>query len=483
MYRQDREDSVESSYDAVARSESDSVEDNRSVSTPLTSTSEPKKWRPNIYKCTYAGCERAFNRPCRLNEHMRSHTKERPYACTYEGCDKTFIRDQHLARHVKSAHTSEREFVCTWPGCDKRFVNGTRLRRHEAGHEQKEKFRCNRYPPCNEIFRKESTLQSHIASAHLDVKPWRCGHMDEDTGEQCSAAYFQESKLRYHMDTAHNGVKRFSCSICSAESSMEDADEATETRFATYTALQEHIRDAHPPKCEVCGRTFLSQPQLKAHIDVVHSTNYSERATFHCEEPGCNKAFTKRGNLVQHVRTVHRREKPFVCGVTDVHDSSKFFDEDDQRVSWDGQGCGRGFGNKASLEDHVRTQHLHLPHLRKASRAAAKKSVGGAKQRKDKGSWRAGEFTLENLTGVKNGAEDIDEDKFWVGGFDEAQAELAGYDFETGDLDWSAEDVEANMFLDREAGIDRDYSGQTEVPIDPTLDAVRDYLMADAQQF
>lgn len=470
--RIDREESLES----FNGSESDSLEDVPSVSTPLTTTSESKKWRPNIYKCTYPDCERTFNRPCRLAEHQRSHTNERPYVCTHPGCDKSFIRDQHLSRHVKSAHTSERDFACSWPGCDKRFVNGTRLRRHEAAHQQKERFRCTDYPPCNEIFRKHSTLQSHIASVHLEVKPWQCEHIDEATGEQCSAAYMQEGKLRFHTEKVHSGLKRFSCMICSADT-HEGEEQTAEVKFTTHAALQEHIREAHPPMCEVCDRMFLSQAQLTAHIEVIHSTTNSERATFACEEPGCNKAFTKRGNLVQHVRSVHRGEKPFVCGETDVHDSNKFFDDEGQRVPWDGDGCGRGFGTKASLEDHVRTQHLGLHHIRKAKKARNAMSAGGARQRRDKGTWRAGEFTLENLTGAKPSIPYADEDKFWLGGFDEAQAELAAYEFERDDMQWSAEDAEANMFLDRQAGIDRHDSGQEQVPIDPSLDAVRDFLL------
>src|SRR4051812_7021772 len=63
--------------------------------TPPVSLPNPPKpsstyARPLVYKCSFTPCTASFSRPCRLSEHERSHTGERPFACQHDDCDKTF---------------------------------------------------------------------------------------------------------------------------------------------------------------------------------------------------------------------------------------------------------------------------------------------------------------------------------------------------------------------------------------------------------
>ncbi|KAK1064542.1 Strongly-conserved Zn-finger binding protein (TFIIIA), partial [Friedmanniomyces endolithicus] len=69
--------------------------------------------RPNKYICEVEGCGKAFNRPIRLVNHTRSHTKERPFVCDEDDCGKTFTRAEHLTRHKKDKHVEARDHVCT----------------------------------------------------------------------------------------------------------------------------------------------------------------------------------------------------------------------------------------------------------------------------------------------------------------------------------------------------------------------------------
>lgn len=96
-------------------------------------------------------------------------------------------------------------------------------------------------------------------------------------------------------------------------------------------------------------------------MDIQHGS-LNERRHFVCDHPGCSRGFTKKGNLDVHKRNVHAKEKQFVCGETEIKPCKRVPD-------WDGRGaCGRPFGTKASLEEHVRTQHLHLPRSARKSR-------------------------------------------------------------------------------------------------------------------
>lgn len=89
-------------------------------------------------------------------------------------------------------------------------------------------------------------------------------------------------------------------------------------------------------------------------MEIQHG-NIESRRNFICDHPGCSRGFTKKGNLVVHQRSVHAKQKQFICGETDIKSSKRV-------PEWDGRGaCGRAFSAKANLEEHIRTQHLHLP--------------------------------------------------------------------------------------------------------------------------
>ncbi|KAF2420154.1 hypothetical protein EJ08DRAFT_738721 [Tothia fuscella] len=383
---------------------------NESVSTPQGDTNlDDNRFvlRPNIYTCTIADCGRTFNRPCRLTEHERSHTGERPYSCGQ--CDKTFLRDYHLARHKKTSHDGIKDHKCTYDGCDRAFATAQKLREHINSHEKKKGLTCTGYDGCSESFRKKSALHAHVAVAHLNQKPYPCTEADLFTGELCRRGYETESKLRAHILKAHQG-ERYVCSICSSathtdsgismptsmsvDNASEIMDDASEYNpgtpastvypfpsyvFSTYNLLQSHIAKTHPPTCPHCHSPCASKRDLARHIELLHpdaagpvlsTTSAMPPPAYPCTVEGCGRVFTKSGNLKVHVQTVHENQKNFVCGRTNLSNSSKMVYDDGREIKWDAgkEGCGKGFGTKAMLENHVRTQHLGLEDWNKVTK-------------------------------------------------------------------------------------------------------------------
>ncbi|KAK3057766.1 hypothetical protein LTR09_000841 [Extremus antarcticus] len=362
-----------------------------------TLTSQSASRRPKNYICTDDGCGKAFDRPVRLEAHVRTHTNERPFACEEEDCDKAFFKSEHLKAHVQNKHSNSADHICGYvvrttedgqkQECGKAFTTSSRLKRHMAMHEKLEEFRCTE---CGETFRKMDTLQRHIKKDHLDELPFVCTHSmtqftaeGEEIEEECGEAFPTISKLKSHENREHTGDRYF-CDVChppwssAAAEGDPDATMAGFDRpgFRTFAELQVHNKEVHPPMCSICGKTCVSSRDLTAHMDIEHNTTLGDRKQrYPCTHPDCDRSFTKKGNLSVHIQSVHAKLKPFVCGQFDLLGDQY----SRERVpGWTGNnGCGSSFTSKASLEGHVRTQHLDLLPLRKPARE--KKGTRGKK--------------------------------------------------------------------------------------------------------
>lgn len=170
-------------------------------------------------------------------------------------------------------------------------------------------------------------------------------------------AFDSSGHLRAHESRIHT-EKRFSCAECSERMEEQspvnsnDHTSSTEVTFPTYALLQAHLRAAHPPRCPACPITCATSRELRRHLEVAHGdVSLDERKLFPCTVPGCDRSFTKKGNLTVHIRTVHGGEKRFACGETDLSTSKKV-------IGWNGDGCGKRYGSKLALEEHIRTAHL-----------------------------------------------------------------------------------------------------------------------------
>jgi general transcription factor IIIA len=314
-------------------------------------------------KCTFPGCDKSFNRPVRLEAHIRTHTDDRACKCPYPHCEKAYYEDKHLQQHIKGSHKSERTYVCDREGCGKSFLTGTRLRRHIDSHKGFDRFKCSGYPGCNKAFRKHQTLQRHIRSDHLKLAPYICSHIDPVTKIQCGAGYDGAVGLRKHVEKEHTPSK-YVCTSCVDPNCFNSDGTPKNLGFSTELQLQNHIRKEHAD-CLFCDMQFSGRRELQAHIESQHSgKSIEERRVYSCPRSGCNKSFTTSSNLASHIRGAHEGQK-FVCGTFDVsyNRGLSIFDPKDA--------CGKTLASKANLEDHIRTAHLGLASELNVNRVAA----------------------------------------------------------------------------------------------------------------
>lgn len=170
----------------------------RKAAKPRTPTKSSTPSRPpsrteRRFACTFAGCTKAYFKPSRLAEHVRTHTGERPHVC--DECRQTYLRASHLAAHLRT-HKSEadKEYMCPRAECGKKFWTATHLQRHEASHDAAEVHACEH---CTETFPKTHLLREHVAAAHMPAgsKPWACAHAE------CGRSFSTKQQLRTHEKT------------------------------------------------------------------------------------------------------------------------------------------------------------------------------------------------------------------------------------------------------------------------------------------
>lgn len=253
-------------------------------------------------------------RSTHLAAHMRSHMDEsqKPFTCSYPGCSKRFWTHQHLHRHAVSCHASDGSQGV--PAADATAVVGG-----VSGL-----YSCEQ---CDMLFSKRKYLRQHVRVAHADFAgnaalPYVC--------EICNKRFPTNSKRKQHARV--HETYRYQCVLPHEHPAppghgpYEVNDELGAWAFATWTDLQAHLRQYHPPQCDVCGRTYSSREGLRRHMRL-HGTS-EEHA---CPWNGCHRPFGSRSALNAHISRVHESEKPFVC-----------------------EQCGQRFGYKHLLERHAR---------------------------------------------------------------------------------------------------------------------------------
>ncbi|DAZ95449.1 TPA: hypothetical protein N0F65_013018 [Lagenidium giganteum] len=89
-------------------------------------------------KCSYAGCNKRYAHSSNLRAHERTHAGVKPYACHYDGCGKSFAHSVSLKEHIWM-HAGFQPYVCPYEGCEKRFTQVSNFARHKKTHEKEER--------------------------------------------------------------------------------------------------------------------------------------------------------------------------------------------------------------------------------------------------------------------------------------------------------------------------------------------------------
>ncbi|CAG0894090.1 unnamed protein product [Cyprideis torosa] len=172
-------------------------------------------------------CGKKFVRLLSLQSHrkngcpnMAANAERKSLTCSF--CSRTFTQLPHLNDHLRT-HTGEKPFNCAL--CSRSFVSLSALRYHSrVNHNrsgQQKPFSCT---TCSKSFSHVSHLKDHMR-IHTGDRPFKCG--------QCDKSFVQQPHLRQHERT-HTGEKPFACHV-------EDCDR----KFSDRSSLRRHLAKVH----------------------------------------------------------------------------------------------------------------------------------------------------------------------------------------------------------------------------------------------
>ncbi|OCT73623.1 uncharacterized protein znf605.S [Xenopus laevis] len=237
---------------------------------------EPNSSEISSFQCSE--CGQNFPYKHLLDNHMQTHTGDRPYVCS--DCDKCFAKINHLTIH-KRVHTGVRPHVCSV--CQRSFRQKSSLLAHRYTHTNQPPLLVTSYEcsVCLKEFKQNSDLEAHecILPVELPVQCKDCNRVFTNKGRLavhsrvhtvqtsypcpiCNRSFIYKANLERHQQK-HKGEKPFSCAKCGVS-------------FARRKTLERH-KLAHGKKglfsCIHCKKYFLLQTWLFRHLKICQGVN------------------------------------------------------------------------------------------------------------------------------------------------------------------------------------------------------------------
>lgn len=258
-----------------------------------------------ILQCEY--CNVVFTKTGDLFHHMSHHCSRKGYDCT--SCKISVSTSKEIVNHWQNDCISM-EFEST------RKINLIKY------------FVCN---VCEEYFVRLEDLHHHrFVTLHFMPRINRKTNILEISCDKC--VFFTTTILKYisHHNETHN------CKVVSAKKQ-------------NVTSLK-----PRPHLCEVCGKSYTQSSHLWQHLRFHQGIK-----PFVCPVDGCDRKFTIRPDLNDHIRKCHTGERPYhclLCGkrflTGSVFYQHRLIHRGERRYGC--EECGKRFYRADALKNHQR---------------------------------------------------------------------------------------------------------------------------------
>ncbi|XP_060793722.1 zinc finger protein 341 isoform X1 [Neoarius graeffei] len=301
-------------------------------------------------KCSF--CDKVFAKNFDLQQHIRSHTGEKPFQCIV--CGRAFAQKSNVKKHMQThkvwpagVHStvsrlpvtvkpvpentaqhsdgheehgvldrSEAELPSEAKGsnqaqnkqlllidssyqcqfCTAKFSSYFQLKSHMTQHKDEQVYRCV-VKACSQTFQKLELFLEHIRS-HQEHLTYRC-HL-------CTKVFPSLFEL---------GLHQYSHSFCPQQNTHKDTAyyrcNKCQSKYSTQEALEQHILTAsHNFPCPHCHKVFPCERYFRRHL-----LTHGAVGRFNCQI--CKKLFKTEHYLKLHTQ-IHSGEKPYKCSVCEA---------------------------------------------------------------------------------------------------------------------------------------------------------------------
>ena len=297
---------------------------------------------------------------------------DKPFICYLNDCGKTFKYKYDLRRHIKGHFTKNtdpnQKFICNYSECGFEGKYTEHMFKHMITHFSQTSFFCN-INECHEEFATKPMLLEHITSFHnrsdiregvpkSDSSYSLCpiegcarifknkrralsehlinGHSESTfvcTEEGCDRRFPTEKRMKCHVFRIHAGGGKLvncdwpGCDYRGTQFNMKGhrlrhKSNRNDPVFCKFpgcgqsfkydSLMQEHKHDVHFPDAELfCDRPDCQFKTFKVRELTLHKKTHREK--FVCDWPGCDKQYNDKFHLKQHINSVHKNVKPYVC--------------------------------------------------------------------------------------------------------------------------------------------------------------------------
>uniref|UniRef100_A0A6J0VAK6 Zinc finger protein 341 isoform X1 n=2 Tax=Pogona vitticeps TaxID=103695 RepID=A0A6J0VAK6_9SAUR len=314
---------------------------------------EGKPKSPKL-KCTY--CDKAFTKNFDLQQHIRSHTGEKPFQCIV--CGRAFAQKSNVKKHMqthkvwppgigctisrssvtvqvmalnpnqqeeenaglnpaprssppqpqiippvqdheaskmeaKQVVLIDNSYQCQF--CPNKFNTYFQLKSHMTQHKHEQVYKCV-VKSCAQTFQKLDSFLEHIKN-HQEELSYRCHLCSKDFPSLYELGVHQYSHSLLPQHSPKKDMAVYKCVKCV-------------NKYSTPEALEHHLQTAtHNFPCPHCQKVFPCERYLRRHLPT-----HGGGGKFRCQI--CKKFFRREHYLKLHAH-IHSGEKPFKCSVCD----------------------------------------------------------------------------------------------------------------------------------------------------------------------
>uniref|UniRef100_A0A8C4LKU8 Zinc finger protein 341 n=1 Tax=Equus asinus asinus TaxID=83772 RepID=A0A8C4LKU8_EQUAS len=304
-------------------------------------------------KCSY--CDKSFTKNFDLQQHIRSHTGEKPFQCI--ACGRAFAQKSNVKKHMQTHKV--------WPP----GRSGGTVSRNSVT------VQVMALNPSRQEDEESTGLGQPLSSA---PQPQALPTVDEDEGAKleakqvvlidssylcqfCPSKFSTYFQLKSHMTQHKNEQNELNVRFCLQMSPLGEGRAGSCTcwvcpgpshysyfscsfpfrcvkcvnKYSTPEALEHHLQTAtHNFPCPHCQKVFPCERYLRRHLPT-----HGSGGRFKCQV--CKKFFRREHYLKLHAH-IHSGEKPYKCSVCE----SAFNLET-------GLGCSKEFNRPDKLKAHI----------------------------------------------------------------------------------------------------------------------------------